>query len=123
MTFRLKPKTLAAVSLLLATSVSLGACETFEQFLSPPNKANIRGERVSVLPTARTVEADPKLANEAVKLPKPTVNAEWPQPGGYADNVMHHLAAGGELQQQWSVSVGQGSSTSSRLTASPVCGQ
>ncbi|MDZ4866720.1 MAG: PQQ-binding-like beta-propeller repeat protein [Alphaproteobacteria bacterium] len=120
MTFRLKPKTLAAVSLLLATSVSLGACETFEQFLSPPNKANIRGERVSVLPTARTVEADPKLANEAVKLPKPTVNAEWPQPGGYADNVMHHLAAGGELQQQWSVSVGQGSSTSSRLTASPV---
>ncbi len=120
MTFRLKPKTLAAVSLLLATSVSLGACETFEQFLSPPNKANIRGERVSVLPTARTVEADPKLANEAVKLPKPTVNAEWPQPGGYADNVMHHLSAGGELQQQWSVSVGQGSSTSSRLTASPV---
>jgi hypothetical protein len=61
MTFRLNPKTLAAVSILLATSVSLGACETFEQFLSPPNKANIRGERVSVLPTARRVDADPRF--------------------------------------------------------------
>jgi outer membrane protein assembly factor BamB len=33
---------------------------------------------------------------------------------------MHHLAAGGELERMWSVSVGQGSSSSSRLTASPV---
>lgn len=120
MIFRLTPNTLAAAGLLIAASVSLSACETFEQFLSPPSKSNIRGERVSVLPTARTVEADPKLAGEAVKLPRPTVNAEWPQPGGYADNVMHHLAAAGELDEQWSTSVGQGSTSSSRLTASPV---
>src|SRR5262245_50541840 len=120
MTIRLTPTTLAAASLMLVSAFSLGACETFEQFLSPPNKSNIRGERVPVMPAARTVEADAKLQGEAVKLPKPVVNAEWPQPGGYADNVMHHLAAAGELETQWSVSVGQGSTSSSRLTASPV---
>jgi outer membrane protein assembly factor BamB len=116
MTLRLSSKTLAASMLVLA----LGGCETFDQFLSPPSKSNIRGERVSVLPTARTVEADPKLANEAVKLPKPVANPDWPQPGGYADNVMHHLAAPGELEDIWSSSVGAGSSKDSRLTASPV---
>lgn len=120
MTFRLFPSTLAAMSLMVASAFTLGACETFEQFLSPPNKANIRGERVSVLPTARTVTADPRLANEPVKLPRPTVNAEWPQPGGFADNVMHHLSASGELNDEWSSSVGQGSTSDSRLTASPV---
>ena len=55
-----------------------------------------------------------------MKLPKPVVNADWPQPGGYADNVMHHLSAAGELEREWSTSIGAGSSTSSRLTASPV---
>lgn len=120
MTIRLTSTTLAAFSLLAVATLSLSACETFEQFLSPPNKANIRGERVPVLPSARTVEVDPKLTNETVKLPKPVVNPDWPQPGGYADNVMHHLSAAGDLEDRWSTSVGQGSTTSSRLTASPV---
>lgn len=120
MTIRLTSTTLAAFSLLAASALSLSACETFEQFLSPPNKANIRGERVPVLPSARTVEVDPKLTTETVKLPRPVVNPDWPQPGGYADNVMHHLSAAGELERVWSASVGQGSTSSSRLTASPV---
>jgi outer membrane protein assembly factor BamB len=120
MTFRLTPQKLAAASLLAAAAFSLGACETFEQFLTPGTKVDIRGERVSVLPTARTVEADPKIAGEDVKLPRPTVNPDWPEPGGYSDNVMHHLSAAGKLEREWSTSVGSGSSSDSRLTASPV---
>ncbi len=120
MTHRLNRATLAAASVLLASALSLGACETFEQFLTPGKKVDIRGERVSVLPSVRTVEPDAKLAAEAVKLPKPVINPDWPEPGGYADNVMHHLSAAGELDRAWSTSIGSGSSTSSRLTASPV---
>lgn len=120
MMFRLNPAKLAAMSLLAASALTLGACETFEQFLSPTQKVDIKGERVPVLPGARGVEADPKLAGEAVKLPKPVINPDWPQPGGYADNVMHHLAAGGNLDRVWSSSIGSGSSSASRLTASPV---
>ncbi len=87
--------TLAAASLLVLGTFSLGACETFDQFITPGKKIDIRGERVSVLPGARLIEADPKLANDPVKLPKPVLNPDWPQPGGYADNVMHHLSAVG----------------------------
>ncbi len=120
MTFRPNPTTLAAASLLLASTLTLGACETLDQFITPGTKVDIRGERIAVLPKAAAVETDPKLANEAVKLPKPVVNAEWPQPGGYADNAMHHLSAAGGLNEIWSRSIGAGSSSSTRLTSSPV---
>jgi outer membrane protein assembly factor BamB len=120
MTNRLNRASLAAASLVLVSAMSLSACETFDQFLTPGKKVDIRGERVSVLPGARVIDADPKLAGTAVVLPKPVVNADWPQPGGYADNVMHHLSATGELQRVWSTGIGSGSSKSSRLTASPV---
>ena len=120
MSYRPSATKIAAAGLLLATTLSLGACETFDQFLTPGSKIDIRGQRVSVLPKAASVEADPKLAGESVKLPKPVVNADWPQPGGYADNAMHHLSASGNLDEVWSRSIGSGSSSSTRLTASPV---
>jgi len=104
----------------LASTLSLGACETFDQFLTPGTKVDIRGERISVLPKAASIEADPKLAGVQVVLPKPTVNPEWPQPGGYADNAMHHLSAAGKLDEDWNSGIGSGSSSSTRLTASPV---
>lgn len=120
MTYRINRVTFAAAILVSASAFSLSACETFDQFITPGKKVDIRGERVAVLPGARTIDADPKLSAEAVKLPKPVVNPEWPQPGGYADNVMHHLSAAGNLETVWSAGVGAGSSKDSRLTASPV---
>ena len=120
MTLRLSPKSTAALSLLALSAFSLSACETLEQFITPGTKIEVRGERVSVLPTASAVEADPKLKNDPVVLPKPVVNADWPEPGGYADNVMHHLSAAGKLNREWGSSIGSGSSSDTRLTASPV---
>jgi outer membrane protein assembly factor BamB len=117
MTYRVSSRSVAALSLL---AFSLSACETLDQFITPGVKVEVKGERVAVLPTASAVEADPKLKNDPVVLPKPVVNAEWPQPGGYADNVMHHLSAVGKLQRDWSSSIGTGSSSDTRLTASPV---
>ena len=115
-----KPIKLAVASLVLASVLSLGACETFDQFLTPGTKVDVRGERISVLPKAAAIEADPKLAGTPVVLPKPSVNADWPQPGGYADNAMHHLSADGKLDEKWNSGIGSGSSSSTRLTASPV---
>jgi outer membrane protein assembly factor BamB len=120
MSFRHTQIKLAAASLVLASTLSLGACETFDQFLTPGTKVDIRGERISVLPKAASIEADPKLAGVQVILPKPTVNPEWPQPGGYADNAMHHLSAAGKLEEDWNSGIGSGSTSSTRLTASPV---
>jgi outer membrane protein assembly factor BamB len=120
MTIRLSSTHLAAASLLVVSSFALGACETFDQFLTPGVKIEVKGERVAVLPTSSAVEADPKLKNEPVVLPKPVANTDWPQPGGYADNVMHHLSAAGKLNREWDSSIGAGSSSDTRLTASPV---
>ncbi|NOT39566.1 MAG: PQQ-binding-like beta-propeller repeat protein [Alphaproteobacteria bacterium] len=117
MTYRVSSRSVAALSLL---AFSLSACETLDQFITPGVKVEVKGERVAVLPSASAVEVDPKLKNDPVVLPKPVVNAEWPQPGGYADNVMHHLSAVGKLNREWSSSIGSGSSSDTRLTASPV---
>lgn len=110
--------TVAALALL--SSLSLAGCETLDQFVQTGNKERIKGERISVLAGDQTITADPKLEGQKVTLPKPFSNPDWPQPGGYADNVMHHLSAPGELNRVWSSSIGSGSSTASRLTASPV---
>jgi outer membrane protein assembly factor BamB len=114
-----RPRSTVA-SLVLLSAVSLAGCETRDQFIQPGTKDRIKGERVSVLTTDQSVEPDPKLRNTKVILPQPFVNPDWPAPGGYADNVMHHLSAPGELKEVWSASAGTGSSSISRLTASPV---
>jgi outer membrane protein assembly factor BamB len=115
-----KSPLLPAMPLVLVGLLSLGACETFDGLITPGQKVDIRGERVSVMPKVAAVEADPKLSGVAVVLPKPSVNPDWPQPGGYADNAMHHLAADGQLTEIWDSGIGSGSTSSTRLTASPV---
>ena len=120
MRLSIRQSRLSAVPFVLAGLLSLGACETFDDFITPGKKVDIRGERISVLPKAAAVEADPKLANVPVVLPKPSVNADWPQPGGYPDNAMHHLSAAGQLGEIWDSGIGTGSTSSTRLTASPV---
>lgn len=117
----IRPRATVALFVLLS-SASLAGCETLDQFIQPGSKDRIKGERVSVLATDNTVTPDPKLRDTKVVLPQPFVNPDWPEPGGYADNVMHHLSAPGELKEVWSASAGEGSSTNARLTASPVIG-
>jgi len=109
-----------AVLLVLLASAALGGCETLDQFITPGTKSKIKGERVAVLSSDQSIEPDPKLKDQQVILPKPFVNPDWPEPGGYADNAMHHLSAPGELKEVWNSDAGTGSSSSARLTASPV---
>ena len=110
----------SALPVVVVGFLSLAACETFDDLITPGVKVDIRGERIAVLPKVAAVEVDPKLANVAVVLPKPSVNPDWPQPGGYADNAMHHLSAAGALAEVWDTGIGSGSTSSTRLTASPV---
>src|SRR5262245_25693172 len=114
-----RPRATVALFAILS-SASLAGCETLDQFITPGSKDRIKGERVSVLTTDQSVDPDPKLRDSKVVLPQPFVNPDWPEPGGYADNAMHHLSAPGELKEVWSTSVGEGSSTNARLTSSPV---
>lgn len=78
------------------------------------------GKRISVMALESALEPDPRLADVAVRLPRPFANADWPQPGGVPNHAMHHLAAGGGLGEIWRVDIGEGSSDNAQLIASPV---
>ena len=78
------------------------------------------GTRIPVLATEANIEVDPALAGVPVAVPAPSLNPNWPQPGGNPAKSMGHVALGNTLQQAWSVSIGSGSSNRARLAAEPV---
>lgn len=99
----------------------LAACNPFGG--SDDDGPRLPGERISVLELERTLEADPRIADLDVGLPRPYANPEWPQAGGYANHAMHHLALGESISRAWRADVGRGSDKDSRILASPVAAE
>ncbi|MBM3554102.1 MAG: pyrrolo-quinoline quinone [Alphaproteobacteria bacterium] len=98
---------------LALAALAVAACEGAS---APP----LPGKRISVLTLERTLEPDPSIARDAVRLPKPFANPDWPQAAGYPNHAMHHLAAPGNLALLWRRAAGTGSASERRLLASPV---
>jgi outer membrane protein assembly factor BamB len=84
------------------------------------NKKPLPGQRYSVLSIERRLEPDPTLAQLDVRLPRPEVNEDWPEPGGYPNHAMQHLGLADEPKRAWRVSVGDGIDSRSRIIAGPV---
>src|SRR5580704_19498358 len=59
----------------LLLSLAPTACDWLKDKKQP-----LAGERISVLGLDTRFEPDPQLAGEAVTLPPPVANAEWPSP-------------------------------------------
>jgi len=93
----------------------LAGCGIFEE-----EEELLPGERIPVLLLDSELTPDPLIADLAVRLPPPEANSAWPQPGGYANHAMHHLALGDAPGRAWSADAGSGSSDWERLTAQPV---
>ena len=98
----------------------LGACSSW---LGEKEGKPLPGARISVMTLEGTLTPDPRLADLAVRLPKPFSNPEWPQAGGVPNHAMHHLSAKGELDEAWRVDIGNGSNSNGQLNASPVVGK
>lgn len=111
---------LTRIAALAALSVTLVACDTINDLISPSDDPPLPGERISVLSLEQRLEADPRIAGLQVILPAPYVNTDWAQPGGFADNVLHHLDAPEVIAEVWGVDAGAGSSGDGRLTAPPI---
>lgn len=117
----------SGVTLALVLLVSLAACQTGGGPLgkilggAPAKKEKkLPGERVSVLVLQQKLEADPRLAEIEVALPPPYVNAEWPEPGGYASNAVYHLKVGDTLTRKWRANIGAAANADSRIMAPPI---
>lgn len=104
---------LAAVAALCG--ILVGGCDLFGSSKTP-----LPGERVAVLQGESETKADPSTADIQVLLPKPYVNADWPQSGGYAHFAMQHLAIRDTPRVAWKVSIGEGSDSEQRLLSPPV---
>jgi outer membrane protein assembly factor BamB len=98
---------------MIAGAVALSACDK--------TKVPLPGERVSVLQLNTELNADPTLADVAVRLPKPYVNDGWAQAGGNPTHAMYHLqAAADALTEVWSADIGSSADDSQRLLSEPV---
>jgi outer membrane protein assembly factor BamB len=106
--------------LILPFLLTVTGCGTFDNLFGSDKDEKVEGDRVSIMTLTKQTETDARLAGTEIILPPPYVNEEWPQPGGYADHAMHHLAAGDELKELWSVRAGDGSDKNKRLTAEPI---
>ena len=109
---------------LLVLMVALGGCSSIKRTLGMGGgdtpKPKVKGERVSVLSLEQKLEADPNLKETEVRLPPPYVNADWPEPGGYANHAMYHLQVGDNLKRAWRTSIGTGAGKRTQIMAPPV---
>jgi outer membrane protein assembly factor BamB len=99
--------------LALVALATLAACGDAPQKKLP-------GERLSVLLFDPTLKPDPELADQAVALTRPYVNADWPQTGGNPAHAMQHVALADVPKEAWSADIGEGSSDERRILAQPV---
>ncbi|MEO1017310.1 MAG: PQQ-binding-like beta-propeller repeat protein, partial [Pseudomonadota bacterium] len=100
-----------------ACCILLSACGGY---FGADQEVPLPGERISVMLIDDDISADPRIAEINVSLPAPKVNPDWPQTGGTATHVMHHLALPDDIELAWRIDIGEGSSGSSRLLSQPV---
>jgi outer membrane protein assembly factor BamB len=105
---------------LVALVLSLVGCDTFDNLFSDTNKERLKGLRVSVLALDSALEPDPALTKVRVELPRPVLNADWPEAGGNATHVMQHLKLDGALHRLWSDTIGEGETRYGALLSQPV---
>jgi len=81
----------------------------------------LSGKRVSVMPASNGIGgAELAPATDPIQLASRVSNTDWSQPGGVSTNAPGHLTYGGALRRVWTRDIGAGSSSSGRLSASPV---
>src|SRR5579863_2362411 len=107
------------VGLLVLTGCNVFS-DAFDYVTEDTAKTKLSGERVSVLGLDRPPEPDPALAKTEVRLPRPVINSEWPEAGGFPNHSMQHLALPGKLKEIWSTSIGDGASRYGRVLSQPV---
>lgn len=106
--------------LLPALALLMTGCDYAQDIFARDEKAKVQGERISVLAFDRQLDPDPQLADVPVRLPRPWVNPDWPQAGGYPSHAMHHLALGDTLRPAWRADVGASADEEQKIIAQPV---
>jgi len=110
---------LRSTIMLVTAAAVLSSCGGLKGFGKKP-KTPTTGVRVPVLDFETKVVAEPELADVAVALPAPQLNADWAQPGGSAAKTNGQLTLPASLSVAWRASIGKGSTDTRRLNAAPI---
>lgn len=111
---------IAGMGIALLSGLALAGCSVFPDWFGGSEAPPLPGERISILALEQTIEPDPRIADLAVRLPRPYVNEAWPQNGGYPDRAMHHLSAGEVMSVVWKVDIGSGAGNDGRILSTPI---
>ena len=106
--------------IVIASLLLVAGCDWIESILPSNEKPPLPGERIAVMVSERDLEPDPRVADLRVMLPRPYVNAAWPEPGGVPTHAMYHLAVAAAPERAWQVDIGDGSKKGRQLLSSPV---
>jgi outer membrane protein assembly factor BamB len=121
---RIRPIALmAALAALSACSTVSGAVDRITPFDGDDKKTETvepEDGRISILAFEQKLEVDPALAGRAPVIPPPVDVADWPQPGGPADNAPVHANVGATYDVAWRRSAGAGSNDNTRIASPPV---
>ena len=110
---------------LLVTALGASGCSTISR-LNPfqgkddPQEIAGEGERISIVPADQLLEPAEALKGVDFSLPEAVAVAEWPLPGGTAEQSMGHVDAAPNLSIAWRRSIGRGSKGGAHVTAPPV---
>ncbi|TNE36876.1 MAG: pyrrolo-quinoline quinone [Alphaproteobacteria bacterium] len=107
-------------ALVATTSLLLSACGAFSLGQSAKSQQKVAGERVSVLNLDDTLSVDEGAKEIDIRLPEVTDRSDWPQPGGNTTHSLGHLGLDGNLKVVKKINMGKGTTSVSRLTASPI---
>ncbi len=107
---------LFAILLLLVVA----GCDWIESILPSRKKPPLPGERIAVMVNEGDLEADPRVADLRVMLPKPYTNVAWPETGGVPTHAMYHLGLAAAPAKAWQVDIGDGSEKGRKLLSRPV---
>ncbi len=112
------------------TGLILSSCSTVNDLVpdavsdllpGKAEKAPLVGERRAVLKNAsNSLGVDAEASTSPFIIPQAYVNTNWAQPGGVPSNAVEHPALGAQPKRLWRTNAGSGSSSSGRLTASPI---
>ena len=94
---------------------ALSGCGIFDK-----DPLDVTGERVSVIRENRNIKPDYSARQIQVRLPRAKINYAWEQSGMTATHKGDHLKSGGNLDEIWDISFGEGSSKRNVLISAPV---
>ncbi len=103
----------------LIAAATLAACNASTNKIG----STIKGDRVSVLEPARTLDVGKGLQENAPLLSRETLNLSWPQSGYDAYHAMPNAQASAQPKIVWKNGIGNGSSSDFKLLAHPVAGR